>query len=70
MSDAGITTETSTSGSTSDDLLVKKTSAAEKIGELISTAFYSDYGIEVTTEEPPAADTADLKDLMQTQPAA
>lgn len=40
-----------------DDLLVKKQERAKgKNGDLNSTVFYSDYGTEVSVEEPPASD--------------
>ncbi|MEU9956656.1 hypothetical protein [Streptomyces sp. NPDC050982] len=71
LEQAGVTTETIDIWVNDEDLLVKKVEKGElATGSMSSTAFYSDYGVKVSTEEPPAADTADFKDLMQTQPAA
>ncbi|TPQ19761.1 hypothetical protein [Streptomyces sporangiiformans] len=68
---AGVTTETVDIWVNDDDLLVKKTEKGElATGSMSSTAYYSDYGVEVSAEEPPASDTADFKDLMRNQPAA
>ncbi|MET8567254.1 hypothetical protein [Streptomyces sp. NPDC004783] len=48
------------------DLLVKKTERGRTAtGELSQTAYYSDYGVEVTAERPPAGDTADFKELLK-----
>ncbi|MDT0610091.1 hypothetical protein [Streptomyces lancefieldiae] len=47
------------------DLLVKKVERGRtETGELTQTAYYSDYGVAVTAERPPAADTADFKELL------
>ena len=71
LEQAGVTTETIDIWVDDEDLLVKKVEKGElATGSMSSTAFYSDYGVKVSTEEPPAGDTADFKDLMQTQPAA
>ncbi|WAU79198.1 hypothetical protein O1Q96_05185 [Streptomyces sp. Qhu-G9] len=71
LEQAGVTTEKIDIWVNDEDLLVKKVEKGElATGSMSSTAFYSDYGVKVSTEEPPAADTADFKDLMQTQPAA
>ncbi|WP_461063376.1 hypothetical protein [Streptomyces pseudoechinosporeus] len=71
LQQAGITTERVDIWVNDDDLLVKKVEKGELAsGPLSSTAYYSDYGVEVSAEEPPAADTADFKDLVGTQPAA
>ncbi|MFF3712000.1 hypothetical protein [Streptomyces phaeochromogenes] len=71
LEQAGVTTETIDIWVNDEDLLVKKVEKGElATGSMSSTAFYSDYGVKVSTEEPPAGDTADFKDLMQTQPAA
>jgi hypothetical protein len=49
------------------DLLVKKTERGRtETGELSQTAYYSDYGVPVPVEPPPAADTADFKELLKT----
>lgn len=71
LQQAGVTTETVDIWVNDEDLLVKKVEQGElATGSMSSTAYYSDYGVEVSAEEPPAADTADFKDLMRTQPAA
>ncbi|NEB13273.1 hypothetical protein G3I32_31305 [Streptomyces coelicoflavus] len=50
------------------DLLVKKVERGRtKTGELTQTAYYSDYGVSVSAERPPAADTADFKELLASQ---
>ncbi|MFG3158492.1 hypothetical protein ACGFY8_01280 [Streptomyces sp. NPDC048232] len=50
------------------NLLVKKVERGRtKTGELTQTAYYSDYGVEVSAERPPAADTADFKELLAAQ---
>ncbi|MYR44555.1 hypothetical protein [Streptomyces sp. SID5910] len=50
------------------NLLVKKTERGrtETGGALSQTAYYSDYGVHVPVERPPAADTADFKELLKT----
>ncbi|WP_326729958.1 hypothetical protein [Streptomyces phaeochromogenes] len=71
LEQAGVTTETIDIWVNDEDLLVKKVEKGElATGSMSSTAFYSDYGVKISTEEPPSGDTADFKDLMQTQPAA
>ncbi|MFG2027319.1 hypothetical protein [Streptomyces sp. NPDC048825] len=71
LEQAGITTQTVDLWVDDDDLLVKKVEKGEMAsGSMSSTAYYSDYGVEVSTEEPPAADTADFKDLAGAQPSA
>ncbi|WP_121748637.1 hypothetical protein [Streptomyces sp. E2N166] len=48
------------------DLLVKKVERGRtETGELSQTAYYSDYGVAVSAERPPAADTADFKELLK-----
>ncbi|MBJ3808586.1 hypothetical protein [Streptomyces flavofungini] len=70
LEQAGITTETIDIWVNDENLLVKKTERGQmKTGRLAATAYYSDYGTEVSAEEPPAADTADFKDLMNKQPS-
>ncbi|MFG2678349.1 hypothetical protein [Streptomyces sp. NPDC048392] len=50
------------------DLLVKKVERGRtETGELTQTAYYSDYGVTVSAERPPAADTADFKELLASQ---
>ncbi|MCF2128473.1 hypothetical protein L1I79_18810 [Strepomyces sp. STD 3.1] len=47
------------------NLLVKKVERGRtKTGELTQTAYYSDYGVIVSAARPPAADTADFKELL------
>lgn len=53
-----------------DNLLVKKIERADTAsGEVNSTVYYSDYGLDVSAEKPPASQTVDYKDLMSTLPA-
>ncbi|MFD0414236.1 hypothetical protein [Streptomyces sp. NPDC127108] len=69
LEQAGITTETIDIWVNDENLLVKKTERGQmRTGRLSATAYYSDYGTEVSAEEPPADDTADFKDLMNRQP--
>ncbi|MEU6216756.1 hypothetical protein ABZ845_04440 [Streptomyces sp. NPDC047022] len=50
------------------NLLVKKTEQGELAsGRMSATACYRAYGVKVSATEPPAADTADFKELMSTQ---
>ncbi|MEU8731105.1 hypothetical protein AB0C68_17230 [Streptomyces tendae] len=50
------------------NLLVKKVERGRtKTGELTQTAYYSDYGVQVSAARPPAADTADFKELLASQ---
>ncbi|MGP4046773.1 hypothetical protein [Streptomyces sp. 2A115] len=70
LEQAGVTTETVDIWVDDQDLLVKKVEKGElATGSMSSTAYYSDYGVEVSAKEPPASDTADFKDLIRTQPA-
>ncbi|EGX61694.1 lipoprotein [Streptomyces zinciresistens K42] len=47
-------------------LLVKKVEKGlTATGRLTQTAYYRDYGVKVVAARPPAADTADLKDLLE-----
>lgn len=65
LTQAGVSTEQVDIWVNDDDLLVKKVEKGElATGEMSSTAYYSDYGVKVSAEEPPASDTADFKDLM------
>ncbi|MFJ9814031.1 hypothetical protein ACIRU3_01925 [Streptomyces sp. NPDC101151] len=66
LSQAGVTTETVDIWVNDQDLLVKKVEKADMAtGAMTSTAYYSDYGVKVSAEEPPAADTKDFKELMK-----
>jgi len=68
LTQAGVTTEQVDIWVNGDDLLVKKVEKGElSTGRMSSTAYYSDYGVKVSAEEPPASDTADFKDLVNTQ---
>lgn len=65
---AGVSTEKVDIWVNGDDLLVKKVEKGElSTGTMSSTAYYSDYGVKVSTTEPPAGDTADFKDLLKSQ---
>ncbi|MGW0823358.1 hypothetical protein [Streptomyces sp. NPDC002845] len=67
LEQAGITTETIDIWINDENLLVKKTENGETAnGTMSQTAYYGDYGAEVTAEAPPADDTVDFKDLLGT----
>ncbi|MDI3408533.1 hypothetical protein [Streptomyces cavernicola] len=69
LQDAGMTTEKIDIWVDDEDLLVKKVEEAKmKNGEFSQTVYYSDYGVDVATEEPPADETVNVKDLMKQQP--
>ncbi|MFJ5969866.1 hypothetical protein [Streptomyces sp. NPDC093060] len=66
LSQAGVTTETIDIWVDGQDLLVKKVEKADMAtGTMTSTAYYSDYGVKVAAEAPPAADTKDFTELMK-----
>ncbi|MDO0926249.1 hypothetical protein QQY24_12715 [Streptomyces sp. TG1A-8] len=66
LSQAGVTTETVDIWINDQDLLVKKVEKADMAtGPMTSTAYYSDYGVPVSAQKPPAADTEDFKDLLK-----
>ncbi|MFI1075187.1 hypothetical protein [Streptomyces puniciscabiei] len=66
LDQAGITTDTVDIWLNDQNLLVKKTERADTAkGALTSTAYYSDYGVPVSAEAPPASDTKDFKDLLK-----
>ncbi|MFF6907952.1 hypothetical protein ACFY9Q_18665 [Streptomyces sp. NPDC012389] len=66
LSAAGVTTQTVDIWVGEDDLLVKKTERGQSAaGAFNSTVFYSDYGTDVSVEKPPAADTADFKEILK-----
>lgn len=53
LEQAGVTTETIDIWVNDEDLLVKKVEKGElATGSMSSTAFYSDYGVKISTEEP------------------
>ncbi|MGW0999135.1 hypothetical protein [Streptomyces sp. NPDC002520] len=63
---AGVTTETVDIWVNDQNLMVKKTEKADMAaGRMVSTAYYSDYGVKVAAVAPPASDTEDFKDLMR-----
>ncbi|MFD5988946.1 hypothetical protein [Streptomyces cyaneofuscatus] len=67
---AGVTTQTVDIWVGEDDLPLKKTERGETAaGAFSSTVFYSDYGTEVSVEEPPAADTVDFKEILRQRAA-
>ncbi len=71
LEQAGITTETVDIWIDEDDLLVKKVEKGETTsGTLSQTAYYSDYGVEVSAKQPPAGDTVDFTELLRSRPAA
>ncbi|MFF3845297.1 hypothetical protein [Streptomyces sp. NPDC002328] len=68
LEQAGVTTETVDIWVNDDDLLVKKIEKGETAnGQYTQTAYYSDYGTEVSVEAPPAGDTADFSELLRKQ---
>jgi hypothetical protein len=68
LEQAGVTEETVDIWVDDHDLLVKKAERGElSSGRMSSTAYYRDYGTKITTVRPPGTDTADFKDLMETQ---
>ncbi|MER6078559.1 hypothetical protein [Streptomyces sp. NPDC001833] len=70
LTQAGVSTETVDIWVNGQDLLVKKTEkAATANGTMTQTAHYSDYGVKVSAQKPPAGDTEDFKTLLQKQGA-
>ncbi|MER6356864.1 hypothetical protein ABT186_34925 [Streptomyces sp. NPDC001634] len=68
LEQAGVTTETVDIWVDDHDLLVKKVEKGElSTGRMSSTAYYRDYGVKVSAAKPPAAETADFKELVSTQ---
>ncbi len=66
LSQAGVTTDTVDIWINDEDLLVKKTEKADTAnGAMTNTSFYTDYGVKVTAEAPPAGDTKDFADMMK-----
>ncbi|MGV9931417.1 hypothetical protein ACWDY4_12620 [Streptomyces olivaceoviridis] len=66
LSQAGVTTDTVDIWVNDQDLLVKKTEKADTAnGAMTNTSFYSDYGVKVTAEAPPADDTKDFADMLK-----
>ncbi|MDT7846828.1 hypothetical protein [Streptomyces justiciae] len=68
LEQAGVTTETVDIWVDDQDLLVKKVEKGQMAtGALTQTAYYSDYGVRVSAEKPPASDTEDFKKLLEKQ---
>ncbi|MFF9088866.1 hypothetical protein ACF1BE_21025 [Streptomyces sp. NPDC014991] len=66
LTQAGVTTETVDLWINDDNLLVKKTEKADTAnGAMTNTTFFSDYGVKVTAEAPPASDTKDFADILK-----
>ncbi|MFJ7076168.1 hypothetical protein [Streptomyces sp. NPDC098781] len=62
----GATTQTVDIWVDDRDLLIKKVERGRTAtGSLTQTAYYGDYGVKAPVEKPPAADTADLKELLK-----
>ncbi|MGW7547441.1 hypothetical protein ACWGKQ_41030 [Streptomyces sp. NPDC054770] len=71
LTQAGVSTETVDIWVNDQDLLVKKTEKADTAtGTMTQTAHYSDYGVKVSAQRPPAGDTADFKSLLKAQGAS
>jgi hypothetical protein len=65
LTQAGVDTEQVDIWVDGHDLLVKKTERADTAnGRMIQTAYYSDYGVKVDVQRPPAGDTEDFKALV------
>ncbi|MGW2637663.1 hypothetical protein [Streptomyces sp. NPDC001348] len=63
---AGVTTDTVDIWLDGQDLLVKKVEKANMtVGLMTNTVYYTDYGVKVSVQAPPASDTKDFKDLMK-----
>lgn len=66
LSQAGVTTDTVDIWINDRDLLVKKTEKADTAnGAMTNTSYYTDYGVKVTAEAPPAGDTKDFADMLK-----
>lgn len=66
LTQAGVSTETVDIWVNDQDLLVKKVEKADMTaGRMTQTAYYSDYGVRVSAEKPPASDTKDFTDLVK-----
>ncbi|MFJ5261492.1 hypothetical protein ACIQAC_13605 [Streptomyces sp. NPDC088387] len=65
---AGVSTQTVDIWVDDRDLVVKKVEkGVAATGELTQTAYYADYGTEVSVDKPPAADTQSFKELLAQQ---
>ncbi|MFE3164403.1 hypothetical protein [Streptomyces sp. NPDC059224] len=68
LTEAGVGTETVDIWVDDKNLLVKKVErAATASGTMAQTAYYSDYGVPVAAEQPPAGDTEDFRTLLKKQ---
>ncbi|MHB9859766.1 hypothetical protein [Streptomyces sp. YIM S03343] len=68
LTQAGVDTEQVDIWVDGDDLLVKKVEQADMAnGRMTQTAYYSDYGVKVDVQKPPAGDTEDFKALVRKQ---
>ncbi|MER6382415.1 hypothetical protein ABT274_21035 [Streptomyces sp. NPDC001127] len=66
LDQAGVTTDTIDIWINDQNLLVKKSEKADTAnGRMTSTAYYSDYGVKVSAEAPPAGDTTDFANLLK-----
>ncbi|ARP70638.1 hypothetical protein LK07_13545 [Streptomyces pluripotens] len=66
LSQAGVTTDTVDIWINDQNLLIKKAEKADTPkGAMTNTTYYSDYGVKVTTQAPPANDTKDFTDLLK-----
>ncbi|MEU9915309.1 hypothetical protein [Streptomyces sp. NPDC051001] len=68
LEQAGVTTQQVDIWVDDQDLLVKKVEKGKMAtGDLTQTAYYSDYGVKISAEEPAAGDTQDFKELLEKQ---
>ncbi|MFJ5529545.1 hypothetical protein [Streptomyces sp. NPDC093261] len=68
LEQAGVTRESVDIWVDDRGLLVKKVERGELIsGRMSATAYYRDYGVKVSAGRPPAADTADFRELLSTR---
>ncbi|MEV7890381.1 hypothetical protein ACWD3I_38665 [Streptomyces sp. NPDC002817] len=68
LEQAGVTTQQVDIWVDDQDLLVKKVEKGRMAtGDLTQTAYYSDYGVKISAEEPAASDTQDFKELLEKQ---
>ncbi|MFI5976682.1 hypothetical protein [Streptomyces sp. NPDC051452] len=66
LAQSGITNDTIDIWINDQNLLVKKTEKADTAhGAMTNTTYYSDYGVPVTAQAPPAADTRDFTELLK-----
>ncbi|MFF4550918.1 hypothetical protein ACFY1J_43295 [Streptomyces sp. NPDC001406] len=71
LTQAGVSTETVDIWVNDQNLLVKKVEKADMTaGRMTQTAYYSDYGVKVSAEKPPANDTKDFTDLVKSSGTA